>query len=463
MKNPLLVPEFREMLAKNDLDEIKEFCNTTPPAVVADFLGAMTPEENLEILLNITPEQRANIYSYYDTDVKMALLELFKEDDLVPVIAGMHDDKRVEFLSELPIGRQKEILTLSRRSLDKEAMQLTGELEQLLKSEIPAEEEMTAEEIAVEIQPLIQVYKLVDGAVRKIDRIEKDCWINIVNPSRDDLPHLAQYFNVPFDFITASLDIDETARIEVEGPATLVIVKIPFFDEENPDLMYVTLPIGVVLVGGVLITVCSRDEVILRDIIEGKVKNITTVTGVKFILQIILRSLVLYLQYLKQINNAANMIQKKLEQESKNKQLIKLMNLEKCLVYFTTSLKTNELMLERFQKHSFARMDPELEDLYEDITIETRQALEMANVYSDILSGMMDAFASVISNNLNITIKFLTSMTIILTIPGTIAAFYGMNVSLPLQGHPLGFVFVIAVSFLLAVVAVLLFIKKKWL
>ncbi|MBP7737086.1 MAG: hypothetical protein KA369_14000 [Spirochaetes bacterium] len=463
MKNPLLVPEFREMLASDNLDEIKEFCNTTPPAVVADFLGAMTPEENRAILLGLPSEQRASIYSYYDADIKLALADLFEGESLMELIAGMHDDKRREFLPELPIGKQKELLALSRRSIDKEAMALTEELEQLLKSEVPLEEEMTAEEIASEIQPLVQVYKLSDGKIIKIDRIEKDCWINIVNPSRDDLPLLARHFNVPFDFITASLDIDETARVEVEGNATLIIVKVPFFDEDNADLMYVTLPIGIILLGGVLITVCQKDEVILPEFIEGKVRNITTVTGVKFILQIILRSLVLYLQYLKQINNAANMIQKKLEQESKNKQLIKLMNLEKSLVYFTTSLKTNELMLGRFQRHSFSKMDVEIEDLYEDITIETRQALEMANVYSDILSGMMDAFASVISNNLNITIKFLTSMTIIITIPGTVAAFYGMNVKLPLQEHPLGFIFVLAVSLLLAVTAVLLFIKKKWL
>lgn len=463
MKNPLLVPEFREMLASNNLDEIKDFCNTTPPAVVADFLGAMTPEENKEILLNLTSEQRANIYSYYDSDIKLALLDLFEGELMAEIIAGMHDDKRHEFLKELPIGKQKEILALSRRSMEKDSLELTGEIEQLLISEEPVEEEMTAEEIAGEIQPLIQVYKLVDGAIRKTDRIEKDCWINIINPSRDDLPLLAQYFNVPFDFITASLDIDETARIEVEGNATLIIVKVPYFDEHDPDLMYLTLPIGIILVGGVLITVSPKDEVILKDIIDGKVKNITTVTGVKFILQIILRSLVLYLQYLKQINNAANMIQKKLEQESKNRQLIKLMNFEKSLVYFTTSLKTSELMLERFQKHSFARMDAELEDLFEDIVIETQQALEMANVYSNILSGMMDAFASVISNNLNITIKFLTSMTIIITIPGTIAAFYGMNVKLPLQEHPLGFIFVLLTSLLLSILGVLLFIKKKWL
>jgi magnesium transporter len=463
MKNPLLVPEFREMLAENNLEEIKDFCNTTPPAVVADFLGAMTAEENREILMQLSAETRSKIFSYFDSDVKLAMISLFDNGHMVDLIAGMHDDKQLDFLKQLPMGKQKEILDLSRQSIEKEDIELTQLLDKLIKSEIPVEEELTSEELASEIQPLIKVYKFTDGTVRPVDRIEKNCWINIVNPARDDLPLLARHFNVPFDFLTASLDVDETARIEAEDDATLIIIKVPFFDEQNPDLMYITLPIGVILTGGMLITICSKDEIVLHDFIEGRVKNITTVTGPKFILQVILRSLMLYLQYLKQINNAANMIQKKLEQESKNKQLIKLMNLEKCLVYFTTSLKTNELMLERLQKHSIVQMDDEIEDIFEDIVIETRQALEMANVYSDILSGMMDAFASVISNNLNITIKFLTSVTIIITIPGTIAGFFGMNVKIPFQEHPNGFIFVMITSLILSIAAILIFIRKKWL
>jgi len=167
------------------------------------------------------------------------------------------------------------------------------------------------------------------------------------------------------------------------------------------------------------------------------------VNRIKFILQIILRALMLYLQFLKQINNATNMIQKKLEQESKNKQLIKLLNIEKSLVYFTTSLKTNGLMLERLRRLSIFQTNEDIEDLFEDIVIENRQANEMANVYSDILSGMMDAFASVISNNLNIVMKVLTSITIILMIPNIVTGFYGMNVKLPMQDHPLAFLIVI--------------------
>ncbi|MBN2160691.1 MAG: hypothetical protein JW807_14980 [Spirochaetes bacterium] len=463
MKNPLLVPEFREMIDSGDLEQVKDFCMTTPPAVVADFLGALTPEENKKILSTLSRDRRSRIFSYYDDDVKLSIIQLFDDGELVDLIARMHDEEQLHFLTLFPAAKQKEMRDLAARSRGKEAAELVAAIDQLIKHEMPAGEAMTPDEIAAEIQPLINVYGLAKGAIRKIGRIEKDCWINIVNPTRDDLPLLASYFKIPLDFLTASLDIDETARIETEDNATLIIIKIPYFDEQNPDLPYVTLPIGIIRTGGLLITVCQKDEMILRDFIEGRIKNITTINGVKFILQIIMKSLMLYLQYLKQINNAANMIQKKLEQESKNKQLIKLMNLEKCLVYFTTSLRTSELMLERLQKHNIVILKGEIEDLYEDIVIEIRQALEMANVYSDILSGMMDAFASIISNNLNITIKFLTSMTIILIIPGTIGTFYGMNVKLPLQGHPQGFLFIILISIVLSIAAVLVFIRKRWL
>lgn len=463
MKNPLLVPEFRELLASNNVDDINEFCTTTPPSVVADFLGALSAKENRNILMGLSSDVRSQIFNYYDDDVKLSLMSLFENGELVSLIAGMLDEERLEFLKMLPIGKQRELRDLARKYRNKDAQELAQVADQVLKAELPPEEELTAEEIAGEIQPLIRVYKLVSGKIAKIDYIEKECWINIVNPSKDDIPLLAQHFGIPVDFLTASLDIDETARVEVEDNATLIIVKVPYFDEHNPDTPYYTLPIGIILTGGLLITACSKDGTILNEFIGNNVKNVTTVNRIKFILQIILRALMLYLQFLKQINNAANMIQKKLEQESKNKQLIKLLNIEKSLVYFTTSLKTNGLMLERLRRLNIFQLNDDIEDLFEDIVIENRQANEMANVYSDILSGMMDAFASVISNNLNITIKFLTSMTIIITIPGTIAAFYGMNVTLPLQTHPHGFLFVVLTSIILSVTAVIVFVKKKWL
>ena len=170
-----------------------------------------------------------------------------------------------------------------------------------------------------------------------------------------------------------------------------------------------------------------------------------------------------YLQYLKQLNSAANIIQKKLEQESRNRQLIKLFNIEKSLVYFTTSLKSNMLMLERLRRMRLLEMNDTNENLLEDILTEGKQAIEMANIYSDILSGMMDAFASVISNNLNIVMKLLTSITIILTIPILISSFFGMNVPLPLHDNPYGLWIIIGASLLLSLLAVFYFIKRRWL
>ncbi len=463
MKNPLLVPEFRELLASNNTEDIKEFCTTTPPSVVADFLGALSAKENRNILLGLSPEIRSQIFSYYDDDVKLSLMSLFENGELVSLIAGMLDEERLEFLKLLPIGKQRELRDLARKYKGKDAQELAQVADQVLKAELPPDEEMTAEEIAGEIQPLIRVYKLVSGKITKIDYIEKECWINIVNPSKDDLPLLAQHFAIPVDFLTASLDIDETARVEVEDNATLIIIKAPFFDGHNLETPYYTLPIGIILTGGLLITACPKDGTVLNEFIDNTVKNVTTVNRIKFILQIIMRALMLYLQFLKQINNATNMIQKKLELESKNKQLIKLLNIEKSLVYFTTSLKTNGLMLERLRRLSIFQTNEDIEDLFEDIVIENRQANEMANVYSDILSGMMDAFASIISNNLNIVMKLLTSITILLMIPNIVTSFYGMNVHLPMQNHPLAFVMVLTSSVLMAIVLVLFFIKKKWL
>jgi magnesium transporter len=299
--------------------------------------------------------------------------------------------------------------------------------------------------------------------MQSLHAIEPASWVNAVNPKQEELSFLSKQFNLPMDFLLASLDIDERARIEVEDDATLIILKIPYFDENNLDVLYVTLPIGIILLKDTIITVCARETDIISDFVDNKIKHCSTADPHKFILQIFLRTVLLYLQYLKQINNATNIIQKKVEQASKNQQLIKLLNIEKSLVYFTTSLKSNQLMLDRLQKMKILKMDEENENLYEDITTESKQAIEMSNVYSDILSGMMDAFASIISNNLNIVMKILTLITIILSIPVVFSSLYGMNVKLPLQESPYAFIVVIGVSLLLSFIGIMIFIRNKWL
>lgn len=464
MKNPLLVPELREMLAAHNIEELQDFCDSTPPMIAAEFIGALSPQEEWDILKHLSPELRSLIFTYFDDDIKLLLISILKDEQLTDIIAHMPEEERGDFIKILTPEYQIKISRFCRVAQTQELLDVAVQIESVHEAAVLAEEEqLTEEEIASEISQEIAVYKIIDTKVEQSNRIEKGCWVNIINPSKESLPLLAQHFNIPVDFLTASLDMDEIARIEVEDNATLIIVKVPYYDETNVDVLYFTLPIGIILVNGLIITVCAKEKNILCDFIENKVRHVSTVKGHKFILQIILRATLLYLQYLKQLNNAGNIIQKKLEQESRNKQLIKLFNIEKSLVYFTTSLKTNMLMIERLQRLHILNMDEENENILEDIFTESKQAVEMANIYSDILSGMMDAFASIISNNLNIVMKVLTSITIIMTIPISVTSYFSMNVTLPIQEHPYAFLIIVSVSIFLSVFAIVFFVKRKWL
>ncbi|MFH0812172.1 MAG: CorA family divalent cation transporter [Pseudomonadota bacterium] len=457
MKNPLLVPEFRDMLSSHHVEEIQDFCNSTDPSIVADFLGALSPQEVLVILLNLSPEIRSSIFVFFDEDVKLFLIDLMEQDELVELVTNMADEERFNFLKKLSNERQVKIKTVLEQAQRDDVWKVFSQLE------IAAEFTISSELIKSEEIPEIDIYKTRDNKLEKITKIEKDCWINVVSPGQEELNFLSQQFNIPYDFLTASLDIDEIARTEIENNITLIILKTPFFDKDSPDVFYFTVPIGIILANDLIITICSKESEIILDFIKNRVKNFSTVKRYRFVLQLFLRTTLLYLQYLKQINNAANIIQKKLEQSSKNMQLIKLLNIEKSLVYFTTSLKSNAFMLERLQKMNVLGVDAENKDLFEDITTESKQAIEMANIYSDILSGMMDAFASIISNNLNIVMKALTLITIIITIPILLASLYGMNVKLPLQDSPYAFLIVILASIVLALIGISFFIKRKWL
>ena len=456
MKNPFLVPELREMLLSNQLDELQDFCISTPPSIVADFLGALTPREIQDILFSLPPETRSAIFICLDEDVRLLLIELLSQDEILNLISYMPEEERFTFLKQLPPDAKIKVKMLLFQTQREDFAKLASQIE-------TASEFVTPAEVISEEALKITIYKTANNRLEKISQIEKDSWINVINPGKEELNFLAQRFNIPQDFLTASLDVDETARIEIEDETTLIICKTPFFDENNLDVLYFTVPIGIILTDDLIITICSKESAVLLDFIRGRVKNFSTLKRHKFVLQLFLRITLLYLQYLKQINNATAIIQKKLEQSSKNKQLIKLLNIEKSLVYFTTSLKSNSFMLERLQRLNMLEINSENEDLFEDIVIESRQAIDMANIYTDILSGMMDAFASIISNNLNIVMKALTLITIILTIPVLLASLYGMNVKLPLQDSPHAFLIVLLVSVVLAVIGLGFFIKRKWL
>jgi len=309
---------------------------------------------------------------------------------------------------------------------------------------------------------VITIFKTIQNNLQKTNEFDLGSWINVESPTSQELEKLSQKLNIPLDFLTDPLDIDERARIEVEDGCILIVLRIPRFDEKEADIQFTTLPLGIIIIQGWVITICFRDTPIILDFILGKVRGFSTQNRSRFILQIFLKAFLLYLNYLKEIDKRSTAVENELHKAMKNEELIKLLNLEKSLVFFITSLKSNELMLKRLQGTEIIKMDSDDKDLLEDVIIENQQALDMSNIYSNILSGMMDAFASVISNNLNVVMKFLTAITIILTIPTLVASIYGMNVKLPFQNSPYAFLITLGISFSLSAIAIVIFIKRKW-
>lgn len=308
---------------------------------------------------------------------------------------------------------------------------------------------------------MIKIYKTLDGKLNEQSAFEEGTWVHLTAPSDSEIQQVTSFFNVGEDQLKAALDEEERARIETEEGFTLFLVDVPLKEKEEGASIFTTLPLGIILSGENIITVCTKEIPLITDFMSGKIKSFYTFKKTRFILQILYKNATYFLQYLKQIDRFSSMIEKELHKSMKNKELIQLLALEKSLVYFSTSLKGNEIVLEKMLKMANIKKYPEDEELLEDVIIENKQAIEMANIYSNILSGTMDAFASVISNNLNIVMKFLTSVTIVLTIPTMIASFFGMNVPIPLANQPYGFVTIIAISFGISSVLALFMAKKR--
>jgi magnesium transporter len=310
---------------------------------------------------------------------------------------------------------------------------------------------------------MIVVYRSEANGLKTTGEFGPGTWIHLTNPTRDELDTVVQKLGIPSDFLTDPLDLDERARMEREGSWTLLIVRTPHYDESTTDIPFITIPIGIIFDDSVILTICAIDPEVLRDFVQGRVRNFSPAERTRFILQIFLRIALLFLRHLKEINKRTSSVERELHKALKNEELIRLLDLEKSLVYITTSLKSNELMMEKFYRMGCVTLGPEDKDLLDDLIVENKQAIEMANVYSSILSGMMDAFASVISNNVNAVIKILTGVTIILMIPTLVASIYGMNVDLPFQHTPWAFPITIGISVLLSAISVMIFIRRRWL
>ena len=293
------------------------------------------------------------------------------------------------------------------------------------------------------------------------EKWEPNCWINVEEPTADDKNFLIKNLQIPEAYFNDIEDVDERPRIEIDEGWYLILLRIPFksLDKKVP---FSTVPLGIIFKDDVYVSICFFKTEMLSDfILYTKRKSIIKQNNIYLTLRLFLSSSVWYIKYLKQINQEIKLAENKLEKSIKNEDLQTLLQLEKCLVFFTTSLKGNDLLVSRIKniKEHKESYDPELT---EDVEIELKQALDITNIYSDILSGMMDAYASVISNNISMIMKQLTSISIILMIPTLIASLYGMNVPNTFENHLFGFWIIIVISFLISSVAVMIFIKRRW-
>lgn len=317
---------------------------------------------------------------------------------------------------------------------------------------------------------MIQVYKHSNGHLEdniSLASAEKGSWIHVVNPDSEDLQLVSMVTEIPTDVLKTALDTEERSHVEIEDNYIFVVINIPIILETDS---YDTLPLGIFITPDFIITLCIQETEVMRAFTENKYPLFYTFKKTRFLFQILYRSATLFLRYLMQINRRTDDIEEILRHSMRNKEFFLLLELQKSLTYFTSALRSNGIVMERLMRlrrntslHHLIKMYEEDEDLLEDVIIENKQAIEMANIYSGILSGMMDAFASVISNNLNGVMKFLATVTIVLSIPTMIYSAYGMNVKaegMPFANDPLGFLYVILFSIVVTIVVAMVFSKK---
>lgn len=312
---------------------------------------------------------------------------------------------------------------------------------------------------------MVRIFKTIDGSIHQIQEAQDGCWIALTNPTATEIFEISEQFEIEVDDLRAPLDEEERSRIEVEDNYTLILVDVPMIEERNEKDWYGTIPLGIIITDKMIFTVCLEDTQVLTRFMEGRVRNFFTYMKTRFILQILYRNASMYLRYLRIIDKKSAQVEEKLHLSTRNQELIELLELEKSLVYFTTSLRSNEVVLEKLLKVESIKKYPEDTELLEDVIIENKQAIEMANIYSGILSGMMDAFASVISNNLNIVMKVLAIITIVMSIPTIVFSAYGMNVNaagMPFANNPWGFLIIILFSVAISIIAALILSKKRF-
>ena len=309
---------------------------------------------------------------------------------------------------------------------------------------------------------MIQIFRTLDDGIHQINEVQEGCWVALTQPSATELKEISDKYKIDVDHLQAPLDEEERSRIEVEDNYTLIIVDIPMTEERKGKEYFVTIPCGIIITENLIFTICLIDTPVLSVFMDGRIRNFFTFKKTRFILQILYRNASMYLQYLRYIDKKSEAVEQNLHVSQKNEDFVEFLELEKSLVYFTTSLRSNEIVLENMLKIEHIKKYPEDEDLLEDVIIENKQAIEMANIYTGILNSTMDAYSSIISNNMNISMKFLAVLTIVMSIPTMLASFAGMNVKgVPYTDNPYGFWIMVSWGIGIAMIVGYIMHRKK--
>lgn len=309
---------------------------------------------------------------------------------------------------------------------------------------------------------MFTIYRWEGGALKEVPELTGACWINLADPSTEEIARAQELTRVPREFLTDPLDKDERPRLEIDEGVTLLIVHVPYHEPHENLIPFHTLPLGIVLTDSHVITICNRQTPVTSTFLDQIRRVCPPDDQFRFAFQILWHSAILYLRYLRDVRQRADMVEQDLHESISNEALMRLLNIEKSLVYFTTSLKANDILIGRLEHTRQLDIPDKDLDILEDVAVEYRQALEMATIHSNILTGTLDTFASIISNNLNNVMKYLTSITIVLMLPTLVASIYGMNIELPLQHSPYAFMMLMGLSILISILVALVLVRRRY-
>ncbi len=311
---------------------------------------------------------------------------------------------------------------------------------------------------------MIKYYVEDNNRIEQCTAPDPGCWVSLIDPTGDEIRDIATHFDIPPEAVKAALDLDERSRVEADDNYKMILVNIPTRETDSENELYTTIPLGIILTGGCVITVCSKDTHILRGFTNGTERDFHPGKQSRFVFQILYATARRYLIYLRLIEKKSDSTELEFGKKQKNKQLLELMKLEKSLVYFTVGLRSNEAVLEKLVRSDFIKKYEEDAELLEDAIVENKQAIEMAKINTDILDSMSGTFASVISNNLNVAMKALAILTVVMAIPTMVFSAYGMNLSaahMPLATSPWGFPIIIGGSVIASVIAMIIILRMK--